>query len=225
MNRRFIRIAKNNQKTTDQVFRQQLIVTVAGVIRLYDDLVSLGEDVKVKEETLALAERLYQGQQGSGRPGHARACGIDTCASRGGLCPAGLGQLAWQFAAAGAHPEDCAHAPRDSRPHHPRRPSTTHDTHRSASRGARTSGAPIWSRRRCTAGRRMEEARLQIENSHIALEGSRNQLLPDLNLVATGQNSALAGQPQHSLRQFRNSTRSAAGQLDRRTGQRSFRKL
>jgi outer membrane protein TolC len=41
----------------------------------------------------------------------------------------------------------------------------------------------------------MEEARLQIQNSHIALEGSRNQLLPELDLVAMGYNSAMAGQP------------------------------
>ena len=60
MNRRFIRIAKNNEKTMDLVFKQQLIATVSGVIQLYDDLVSLMEDVKVKQETLALAQRLYE---------------------------------------------------------------------------------------------------------------------------------------------------------------------
>ena len=42
------------------VFRQQVIDTVAGVARLYTDLLSLNEDVKVKQETLRLAERLYQ---------------------------------------------------------------------------------------------------------------------------------------------------------------------
>jgi len=36
----------------------------------------------------------------------------------------------------------------------------------------------------------LEEARLQIRNSHIALSGSRNELLPELNLVATAQNAA-----------------------------------
>ena len=58
-----IRIAKNNQKTSDLVFRQQLIATVAGIIRLYDDLVSLGEDQKVKQETLALAQRFHDDNQ------------------------------------------------------------------------------------------------------------------------------------------------------------------
>ena len=42
------------------MFRQQAIDTVAGIARLYTDLVSLNEDVKVKREALRLAERLYE---------------------------------------------------------------------------------------------------------------------------------------------------------------------
>src|SRR4030095_208479 len=60
MNRRYIRIAKRSEKIADLVFRQQVIDTIAGVARLYTDLVSLDEDVKVKQETLRLAERLYE---------------------------------------------------------------------------------------------------------------------------------------------------------------------
>jgi outer membrane protein TolC len=41
----------------------------------------------------------------------------------------------------------------------------------------------------------LEEARLQIQNAHIALEGSKNELLPQLDFVATGQNTSLSGQP------------------------------
>src|SRR5439155_27320710 len=59
LNRRYIRIARNSRKVADFVFRQQVIDTIAGVTRLYTDLVSLNEDVNVKRETLALAERLY----------------------------------------------------------------------------------------------------------------------------------------------------------------------
>ena len=60
MNRRFIRIAENNRKTMELVFKQQLIATVSDVIQLYEDLVGLIADVKVKEDTLALAQRLYE---------------------------------------------------------------------------------------------------------------------------------------------------------------------
>ena len=60
LNKRYIRIARNSQKVADLVFRQQVIDTVSGIARLYTDLVSLNEDVKVKQEALRLAERLYE---------------------------------------------------------------------------------------------------------------------------------------------------------------------
>jgi len=60
LNRRYIHIAKNNRKVADLVFRQQVIDTVAGIARLYTDLVSLNEDVHVKREAVRLAERLYE---------------------------------------------------------------------------------------------------------------------------------------------------------------------
>src|ERR1700680_3098894 len=63
LNRRYIHIAKNNEKIADLVFRQQVIDTVAGITRLYTDLVSLNEDVKVKREAMRLAERLYEDNQ------------------------------------------------------------------------------------------------------------------------------------------------------------------
>src|SRR5471032_1986755 len=60
LNQRYIRIARNSRKVADLVFRQQVMDTVAGVARLYTDLVSLNEDVKVKQEALRLAERLLE---------------------------------------------------------------------------------------------------------------------------------------------------------------------
>jgi len=59
LNRRFIRIAGNEQKITSLVFQQQLIMTVYGVIRLYTDFIALYEDEKVKQETLNLADKLF----------------------------------------------------------------------------------------------------------------------------------------------------------------------
>ena len=59
MNRRFIRITKNEDKIADYVFRQQLISMVSDITRLYWDFVSLSADLKVKRESLAAARRLY----------------------------------------------------------------------------------------------------------------------------------------------------------------------
>jgi outer membrane protein TolC len=58
LNRRFIRIAGNEQRIGSLLFQQQLISTVYGVVRLYTDFVALVQDEQVKQETLAAAEKL-----------------------------------------------------------------------------------------------------------------------------------------------------------------------
>jgi outer membrane protein TolC len=57
INNRFITISKNNRAITDESFRQQIISTVAQIQDIYWDLVSAYEDLRVKRETLAFAER------------------------------------------------------------------------------------------------------------------------------------------------------------------------
>ncbi|MGH9579998.1 MAG: TolC family protein, partial [Terriglobales bacterium] len=56
-NTRFIRIAKNNREISDISFRNQVIATVSQIQNIYWDLVNAYEDVKVKERSLALAEK------------------------------------------------------------------------------------------------------------------------------------------------------------------------
>jgi len=58
--RRNIRIARNRLDVTDLVFRRQVIETVTTVVRLYWDLVSYAEEVRVNREALSLAERLLR---------------------------------------------------------------------------------------------------------------------------------------------------------------------
>ena len=60
VNLRFIRIARLDQQGSRLVFEQQLLETIYGISRLYYDLVSLGENIGVKEESLAAAQRLYK---------------------------------------------------------------------------------------------------------------------------------------------------------------------
>jgi outer membrane protein TolC len=193
VNRRFIRIAKNNQKTSGLLFRQQAIATVAGVIRLYDDLVSLGEDVKVKEQTLALAQRLYEDNR----------IRVD----QGTLAPV---ELTRAHAGVAAAQQDLANSRGYERQQELilKNFLTRTGTADPAIRGARiitTTPIEVPAQEAATPltdlldeafrGRpELEEARLQIDNSNIALSGSRNQLLPSLDLVASGQNTSLAGQ-------------------------------
>jgi outer membrane protein len=56
-NQRFIKIAKNNREISDVAFRLQVITTVNQIQNIYWDLVNAYEDVKVKERSLALADK------------------------------------------------------------------------------------------------------------------------------------------------------------------------
>ncbi len=58
-NTRFIRIAKISKKIADEAFQQQVITTVTNVQFLYWELVFAREDVKVKQRSVDLAEKLY----------------------------------------------------------------------------------------------------------------------------------------------------------------------
>ena len=53
-----IRIAKNDLKVADSVFRQQVITTVAQVLNLYWDYLSFKENVGVAEQALAYSQKL-----------------------------------------------------------------------------------------------------------------------------------------------------------------------
>ena len=56
-NTRFIRIAKNNREISDVAFRLQVITTVNQIQSIYWDLVNAYENVKVQQESLALAQK------------------------------------------------------------------------------------------------------------------------------------------------------------------------
>ena len=193
MNRRFIRIARNNQRPPDQVFRQQLIVTVSCVVRLYDDLVSLVEDIKVKQETLATAERLYQDnkvqvEQGTLAPVELTRAQAEVAAARQDLVNSQGNELQQELILKTVLTRRGTADPliRAAR----LRPTTPIEI--PAQEPVQVTADLVAQALRSRP--EMEEARLQIENSHISLEGSRNELLPDLNLVANSTNSALAGQ-------------------------------
>ena len=59
VNRRNIRIAKNNEKIADLVFEQQAITTVTSTITAYWELVYARQNVKVEEQAVAVSEKLY----------------------------------------------------------------------------------------------------------------------------------------------------------------------
>jgi outer membrane protein len=192
LNRRYIRIAQNSQKVADFVFRQQVMDTVSGIARLYTDLVSLNEDVNVKQEAVRLAQRLSEDnrnkvEQGTQAPIELTRANAALAASRQALINAeGLvrqqelivktaitrgGLLDAQILAAHIIPTSTLAVP-DQEP-----AIALPDLVDAALRN-----------RPDLAG-----AGVQVENSQISLKGSLNALRPQLDLVGTVQNSGLAG--------------------------------
>ncbi len=60
VNSRNIRVARNNMKVTDLQLKQQVIATVSAVVNLYWDLVSFTADVRIKEQALGSAKKLFE---------------------------------------------------------------------------------------------------------------------------------------------------------------------
>ncbi len=60
VNLRYLRIASNNKKVSRLLFEQQVLETIYGTSRLYFDLVSLGENVIVKQESLRASSKLEE---------------------------------------------------------------------------------------------------------------------------------------------------------------------
>jgi outer membrane protein len=193
VNRRFIRISKNEQRIAGLLVQQQLIATVYGVVRLYTDLVALYEDVKVKEETLASAEKLYtdtkaEVDEGTQAPveltrANAQVYSIrqDLIDSRGLLeeQEAVIKNVITRSTADDPEILNARIIPTD----------TIEVPGADETRPLQDLVALAYSKRPD-----LSQAGVQVENTQINLEGSRNELRPEVDIVGTAQNSALAGQ-------------------------------
>jgi outer membrane protein len=193
VNRRFIRIAKNDQRIADYVFEQQLINTVAGVVRLYWDLVSLNEDVKVKRESLTLAQKLFEDNKsqvevGTLAPLELKRAQAEVARSRQDLTNSETLLLQQELVIKNVLTRD----------------GTGDQALRSArivpldriEIPAQEATQPVQDLLAEAFRRRPDiaQARIQIDNSNISLKGSRNSLLPELDIVGNLQNNGLTGQ-------------------------------
>ena len=190
LNRRFIRIAGNERKITSLLFQQQLILTVYGVIRLYTDFVALYEDVNVKEETLRYASKLLADTQVQVEEGTLAAVELtrakaqvfsteqDLINARGLLEEQGAILKSVLTRNAGAGLRGIRIVPTD----------TLAIPDKDEVRPLQDQVAEAVARRPD-----LGQARLQVENSIIGLEGARNATKPEVDLVGTMQNNGLAG--------------------------------
>jgi outer membrane protein len=82
VNSRDIRVSRNNSKSTDLQVKLQVIFTVSAVLNLYWDLVSFNDDLRVKEQALATAQQLYEGNRNQVRLGNMPAIEVTRAAAQ-----------------------------------------------------------------------------------------------------------------------------------------------
>jgi len=193
VNRRFIRISKNEQKIAGLLLQQQLIATVYGVVRLYTDLVALYEDVKVKEETLASAEKLYsdtkaQVEEGTQAPIELTRANAQVYSIRQDLINS-RGLLEEQEAIV----KNVITRRTDNDPEILNARLIPTD---SIEVPAADENRPLQELISQAFANRpdLTQAGVQVENTQISLQGSRNGLRPEIDLVGIAQNNGLAGQ-------------------------------
>jgi outer membrane protein len=69
VNNRNIRVARNNQKVTDLQLKQQVITTVSAALNLYWDLVTFDDTVRISQQAVATAQKLYEDNQAEAKLG------------------------------------------------------------------------------------------------------------------------------------------------------------
>lgn len=187
VNNRYIRIAKNNQTVSQYVFEQQVIATVTAVARLYWDLVSLREDVTVRQEAVTSANRLLKDTKDSLEVGRSAAIDVTRAEAETARRKRDL-----QVAESLVRQQEIVLADYVTRGK--MEPYGVVPTDKpgivppdiSADLNAATERALL-------ARPDLAQARLQLDNAGISLTGSRNAVLPSVDLVANVANNGLGG--------------------------------
>jgi outer membrane protein len=189
-NAQFIRIANNDLKVADSVFRQQVITTVAQVLNLYWDLLAFKENVRVAEQALAYAQKLYsdnkrQVEIGTLAPIEVVRAESEVAARQQDLIVAqtSLQQQAElvKTALTKQVTPDLASVPIAADDHLPEpKPDDVASVDQALKLAAKNRPE-------------VEQLRLKEYDQHITIQGARNRLLPSLNIFATYLPTGLSG--------------------------------
>lgn len=196
VNKRYIRIAKNNLKVADFVFRQQLIATVSGVVRLYWDLASLNEDVRVRQDAVASAEQFLSDNKNQIEAG--TVAPVDVTRAQ-----AELSRRKRDLAVARSLVRQQETVLKDYLTRSPldgtlaSAPIALSD-HMAMPAQERVEPLNDLVVKALQSRPDVAQARLQITNSEISLQGSKSALKPALDLVASTQSNGLAGATNNS---------------------------
>jgi outer membrane protein TolC len=197
VNRRTIRIAKNDVKAADYVFQQQVINTVANVVQLYWNLVADIAQVGVQMQAVSVAQALYDDNQKQVQVG--TLAPIEIVRAEAQLATAQQGLVAAQGLVAqteivlkSALSRNGLASPSVLTAHVvPTDPMRVPDVE------------PVQPMQDLVAGALdnrpdLLQSRVQVENMRVNLTGLKNQLLPVLSAVGDFRSNALAG-PQNAV--------------------------
>jgi outer membrane protein len=194
LNNRTIRIARNNLKAADYVFKQQVINTVANVIQLYWNLVYFNDNLDVKRRAQGVSQKLYddnkkQVEVGTLAPISVVQAEAEVAADQQAVVQAETNVLQQETVLKSALSRNGLASPAvaDAR-------IVTTDRIRIPEVEAIE---PIQDLIARALDNRPElaQSRIQIDNGKINLTGIRNQMLPSLNAFVDLRNNALAGSP------------------------------
>jgi outer membrane protein len=60
VNNRDIRVARNNLKITNYIVKEQVVTTISAILNLYWDLVTFNDAVRIKQQGMETAQKLYE---------------------------------------------------------------------------------------------------------------------------------------------------------------------
>jgi outer membrane protein TolC len=192
LNSRFIRIANNNKRQSDLIFKQQVISSATAVIRLYWDLVSLNEDVKVRRQALERAERLLRDNQAQVDEGTRAPIEVVQARAEGARARRDLIAAESLVRQQETLLKDYLSRRAVGDPFLANIRIIPTDALR-VDRNEQVPTAESLAERALSERPDVAQARIQTETTKIALQGSKNALLPSLDLVATVRNNSLAG--------------------------------
>ena len=192
VNRRNIKIAKNNIGVSELVFRQQVITTASSIINIYWDLVSFNEDLRVKKQALALNQKLYddnkkQVEIGTLAPIEIIRAEAEVARSQQDLTISETNVLQQETVLKSSLSRTGISSPGLSEAH-------IIPTDRISMPDAeRMQPVQDMLQKAIELRPELEQQRISIENAKLGLKGTRNALLPTIDAFVDVRNNSLAG--------------------------------
>jgi outer membrane protein TolC len=193
VNQRQIQIARNNRELSDLTFKLQVITTVAAVMDLYWDLVAFNENVRVQQQAVATSSKLFEDNKKQVEVGMMAPIEVVRAEAQLATDQQNLTLAETQLEQQETIVKNALSRNGVASPSVAEARIVPTDRNRVPDIEPIT---PIQDLIAMALSARPELAqnRIQVTNQEITLRGSKNGLLPSLDLVASLSNNALAGQ-------------------------------